>query len=206
MLKFDVIQNFKPMKKILLILSALFLLSGSVSVMAQKNNNLTSREQRKQKKQKKMEAQLVAAIAELKKVNKLVEDTNFVFVVTSLYGTRGSLYNVDPSINFLGVNKGQAVYQFAFTGLVGWNGLGGATFEGDITNYDFKPSENIKKASVLSMRFKRRGVAGSPYISMSFFGQKATVDITFGTGEHIRLDGMIKSIKDAGVYKGQSIF
>jgi len=194
------------MKKLLITLSVLFLFGATVPVMAQVNSNLTPREQRKLEKQNKKEARQAKDLTELKEVNKLVEDTSFVFVASMLYGSRGSLIQVDPSVNFLGVNHGKAVYQFAFNGLVGWNGVGGATFEGNITKYDFKASDNLNKASNLSMNFHARGIAGSPYVTMTFFGSKATVEIQFNTGERIRLDGFIKSVKEAGVYKGQSIF
>lgn len=194
------------MKKLLMALSVLFLFGTAAPVMAQVNSSLTPREQRKVEKQNKKEARQAKDLTELKEVNKLVEDTSFVFVASMLYGSRGSLIQVDPSINFLGVNHGKAVYQFAFNGLIGWNGIGGATFEGNITKYDFKASNNINKASDLSMNFHARGIAGSPYVTMTFFGRKATVEIQFNTGERIRLDGVIKSVKDAGVYKGQPVF
>ena len=194
------------MKRMIVALSMLLLLGAVAPVMAQVNSDLTPKEQRKLEKQKKKEARQAEDMAELKVVNKMVKDTAFVFVANTLYGSRGSSFHVDPSINFLGVSHGKAVYQFAFNGLVGWNGIGGATFEGDITKYVFKESDNLKKASDLSMNFRATGVAGSPYVSMSFFGRKATVDILFSTGERVRMDGVIKSVKDAGVYKGQSLF
>ncbi len=194
------------MKKLIFVLGMLFLLGGVTPATAQENSKLSPREQQKSEKQKKKEARQAEDLAELKAVNKLVEDTAFVFVANTLYGPRGSSYHVDPSINFLGVHSGKAVYQFAFNGLVGWNGIGGATFEGDITRYIFKPSDNLKKASDLTMNFRAMGVAGSPYVTMSFFGHRATVSITFNTGERVRLDGEIRSVKDAGVYKGQSLF
>jgi len=194
------------MKRIIIALSMLLLIGAAAPVTAQVNSDLTPKEQRKLEKQKKKEAKQTEDMAELKAVNKLVKDTAFVFVANTLYGSRGSSFHVDPSINFLGVNHGKAVYQFAFNGLVGWNGIGGVTFEGDISRYDFKESDNLTKASSLTMNFRAMGVAGSTYVTMSFFGQKATVDILFSTGERVRMDGVIKSAKDAGVYKGQSLF
>ncbi len=194
------------MKKIVLLLTALMVLGAAIPVMAQNSKKLTPREQRNIEKQKKKEARREADLAELKEVNKLVNDTSFVFVAHTLYAKDGGSFHVDPSLNFLKVNKGTAVYQFAFNGLVGWNGIGGATFEGKITTYKFKPSESLKKASNLSMNFRAAGVAGSPYVSMTFFGNKATVDIVFSNGERVRLDGEIKPVKGAKVYKGQNSF
>ncbi len=194
------------MKKIIVALSMLLLMASTAPLMAQVNSNVSPKEQKKLEKQKKKEAQQAEDLAELKTVNKMVKDTAFVFVASTLYGDRGSSFRVDPSVNFLGVSHGKAVYQFAFNGLVGWNGIGGATFEGNITKYEFKESDNLKKASGLTMNFRSPGVAGSPYVTMSFFGTKATVNILFSTGERVRLDGEIKSLNDAGVYKGQSLF
>ena len=202
----NILQIYKHMKKIVLVLTALMVWGATIPVMAQNSKRLTPREQRNLEKQKKKEARREADLAELKEVNKLVNDTSFVFVAHTLYAKDGSSFHVDPAINFLSVNKAAAVYQFAFNGLAGWNGIGGATFEGKITTYKFKPSESLKKASNLSMNFRAPGVSGSPYVSMSFFGQKATIRIIFGAGNRIRLDGEIKPVKGAKVYKGQNSF
>ena len=75
------------MKKLLITLSVLFLFGATVPVMAQVNSNLTPREQRKLEKQNKKEARQAKDLAELKAVNKLVEDTSFVFVASMLYGS-----------------------------------------------------------------------------------------------------------------------
>jgi len=194
------------MKKTVMALSILLLAFGFVPVMAQETNNLTPREQKKIEKQKRKEMRIAAEKAENDLINKLVHDTAFVFVANRLYGNRGVMINVDPGLNFLGVHHGHAVYQFAFQGLVGWNGVGGATFEGDITKYKFEPAKNHNKASNLTMTFRARGVGGNPYVTLTFFGSDGTMDITFNNGDRVRLDGEIKSIKDAGVFKGQSLF
>ena len=194
------------MKKIIIAMSIIVLAIGVVPVMAQENNNLTPREQKKMEKQKRKEAKMAADKAENDLVNKLVNDTAFVFVANRLYGNGGVMISVDRGLNFLGVHHGHAVYQFAFQGLVGWNGVGGATFEGDITKYRFEPAKNPNKASNLTMTFRARGVGGNPYVTMTFFGSDGTMDITFNNGNRVRMDGEIKSIKDAGVFKGQSLF
>jgi hypothetical protein len=123
-----------------------------------------------------------------------------------LYGERGGTFTIDPTLNFLGVNKEDAVYQFSFRGITGWNGLGGATFEGTVSKYEFNPSENIQKGSKLVMMMQPKGVGGLPYITMTFFGLNATVNITFSNGNRITMDGQIRSIHDAEILKGRPVF
>jgi len=194
------------MKKLILILSVLFLVGSITPLTAQTDQKLSKKEQRKKEKQAKKAAKEAAEKEAFDKVQRLISDTAFVFVANRLRGNGGASFSVNPSVNFLAVHGQHATYQFAFQGIVGWNGVGGATFDGDVVKYEFKPSENPNKGGYLEMMFRPRGVGGLPYISISFFANSATVNITLDDGNRITLDGMIKSIAEAGVFKGQTIF
>ncbi len=199
-------QNWTDMKKLLLIITLLFSFAVVLPASAQNEQNLTKKELRKLEKQRKKEAKEKAEKEEFEKVKQLVNDTSFVFIANRLYGKHGRMFNINPSLNFLAVNKNKATYQFAFQGLVGWNGIGGVTFEGDLAKYEVKISKNAKKASYVEMVFRPRGVGGLPYINITFFGSQATMDLTLDDGTRIRLDGEIKSIQEAHIFKGQPIF
>jgi len=197
------------MKKITLLISITAILLAGFNTYAQSEKStqkLSKRELRKIEKQKKKEAKILAEKQEFEKVKQLVQDTTFVFVADKLYGDRGRMFNVNPTLNFLAVNKKEATYQFAFQGIIGWNGVGGVTFNGDIVKYEVKLGKNINKASYVEMVFRPKGVGGLPYINITFFGSRATVDLTLDNGNRIRLDGEIKSLQEAEIFKGQSIF
>ncbi len=194
------------MKKLLYIFSIVIAIAVAFPATAQNNQNISKKELRKLEKKWKKEAKAKAEKEEFEKIKKLVNDTSFVFIANRLYGNNGILFNVNPLLNFLAVNKKEAIYQFAFQGLVGWNGVGGATFKGDLVKYEVKLAKNTNKASYIKMIFRPRGVGGLPYINITFFGKEATMDITFDDGTRIRLDGELKSVNDANIFIGQSIF
>ena len=105
------------MKKLLFALSLMVLIGGATPVLAQENHKLTPKEQRKLEKQKKKEAKLKAEQDELNRINALVKDTSFVFKADRLYNKAGVSFEINSSLNFLAVQQGQAVYQFAFNGV-----------------------------------------------------------------------------------------
>lgn len=194
------------MKQIILIISVLFFAGAVMPVTAQNDQNLSTKEQRKLEKKAKKEARAAAENEAFEKLQQLVKDTAFVFVANRLRSNGGASFSVNPSVNFLAVHGKNATYQFAFQGLVGWNGVGGATFDGEVVKYDFSPAENPNKGADLDMMFRPRGVGGLPYISISFFANSATMNLTLDNGDRITLDGEIKSIQDAGVFKGNTLF
>ena len=184
----------------------LFFVGGIAPLTAQTDQKLSAKEQRKLEKKAKKEAREAAEKEAFEKVQKMVQDTAFVFVANRLRGNGGASFSVNPTVNFLAVHGSHATYQFAFQGLMGWNGVGGATFDGDVIQYDFKPSDNPNKGGYVDMTFRPRGVGGLPYITISFFANSATMNITLDNGDRITLDGEIQSLQDAGVFKGQAIF
>ena len=193
------------MKKIILALVLLMFAGGALPLTAQTDQKLSKKEQRKKEKEAKKQARLEAERLQMEKLQQLVRDTAFVFVANRLRGNGGVSFSVNSSVNFLAVHGSHATYQFAFDGIPGWNGVGGATFDGDIVKYEYTFGEN-NKASNLSMTFRPRGVGGLPYITITFFPNSATANITLDQGGMIILDGQIKSLQEAGIFKGQSIF
>jgi hypothetical protein len=194
------------MKKTLLILGILLTVVFIMPVHAQTNEKLSKKEQRKLEKQKKKAAKEAEELADFNLAKKMVTDTTFVFVANQLYTGNGKTLAINPALNFLTVNKKDATYQFSFHGIIGWNGVGGATFNGTLTQYELKMSDNINKASYIQMIFRPKGVGGLPYINITFFGTKATVDVTLDNGTRFTLDGVLKPINEAEIIKGHSVF
>jgi hypothetical protein len=192
-------------KKLIYLLGMLIMITSAMPLSAQ-TEQLSKKQLKKLEKQKKKAAKEQAEKLEYEKVKQLVKDTTFVFIANRLYGPGGKTFNLNQTLNFLAVNKHDATYQFSFHGIIGWNGVGGVTFNGDVNKYEYKFGKNINKASYIEMIFRPRGVGGLPYINITFFGSSATMDLTLDDGTRIRLDGQIKSIQEADIIKGHSIF
>ena len=193
------------MKKTFLIIIALIVTSVIMPLTAQTEKNISEKEQKKLEKQAKKEARLEKEKQAVAKVKQLVKDSAFVFVANRLRG-KGKSYSVNPSVNFMLVNGKSATYQFAFQRLAGWNGIGGATFDGDVVDYEYTLSENTKKASHLKMTFRPEGVGGLPSVTITFFATSATMNLTLDDGTRLTFDGEIKSIQESGVFKGNAVF
>jgi len=198
--------KLKDMKRLFLVLSILLSVTIVMPAFSQTEKTLSKKEQKKLEKQRKKEAEKQKEIMEFNKVKKLVEDSSFVFIATRLYGPNGRVFNLNQTLNFLAVNKKKATYQMSFHGIVGWNGLGGVTFDGHIVKYKVKFAKKPNKSSYLDMLFVPDGIGGITNVSLTFFGTYGTVTLNFDNGTNIRLDGRIKSIEEAGIIKGKSIF
>ncbi len=194
------------MKRLFFVLSLFLSMVIVLPAFSQTEQTLSKKEQKKLEKQKKKEEEKQKEIMEFNKVKKLIEDSTFVFIATRLYGPNGKVFNLNQTLNFLAVNKKKATYQMSFHGVIGWNGVGGVTFDGHIVKYNVEFAKKVNKSSYLNMLFVPDGIGGITNVSMTFFGASGTITLNFDDGTNIRLDGRIKSIEEAGIIKGQSIF
>jgi len=138
------------MKK--LILTLVIFLLGTITYAqeeAMEQAEKSKKELRAKKKAtKKVERQAADAEA-LVKSNALLASKQWVLEATRVYNKSGRSFNLDPNINFVSIQEKDGVVQLSFTGLVGWNGIGGITLEGNVTRYEFKePRKEGTGASV----------------------------------------------------------
>lgn len=192
------------MKKLIYFLGLVFALTlfTANSGMAQ-NKQLTKNEQRKLKKQKKKEERKKKSLASRQYYAKLIKNKQFVFQATRLYGPYGHYYSVTPDINFVAIKDNKIILQFGFQGVVGWNGVGGITAEGFLTDYRFYPGKNNKQAMTVTAHIQPKYGGGSPYFTMNINNDgSADITVTMENGGVLRMGGQVYAPSEASVYKG----
>ncbi len=170
---------------------------------AQNERPLSKKELKKIEKQNKKEAKEKLEQEKLEKTEKLIQDTAFVFIATRVNGLNE---NLNRTLNFLAVYKKKAAYQFVFKGVPELNGVGGLTFNGKVGKYEASLSSDINKPSYLEMTFYPDKISGMTHIYITFYGEKASMDITLNNGLNLTFDGVIKPLEEARIYIGKSIF
>lgn len=73
---------------------------------------------------------------------KMIKEKVFVIEADYLSNNRGDRYVVNPNINFVKVEDGQATIQIGSNVGLGYNGLGGITTSGKISSWESKERKN----------------------------------------------------------------
>lgn len=183
------------MNKITSCLLALFFTSA-IS-FAQEHQDLSRKERKELKRQQQA--------AQKQNLTDLLYSKKWVIEAHTVFDRYNQSYQLNPTINFVGINDIDAALQLGFNGLIGWNGVGGVTIDGEITKYEVKEGKGDKMPTV-SMRFRGRGTGSAIVnITLNTSGQ-ATARVNGDFGDRITFSGNIKSLEESTVYKGQSLF
>ncbi len=192
------------MKKFIYFLGLLFVMMlalPNTGIAQQKQP--TKKEQRKLEKQKKKEERAKKAAASRKFYAHLIQSRRWVFQATRLYDPSGQFYSVTPDVNFVAVHDNEIVLQFAFQGVVGWNGVGGVTAEGFLNQYKFDPGKNHKQAMTVTAHIRPKFGGGSPYFNMTIRDDgTADISVTLDNGQMLRMGGQVYTPAESSVYKG----
>ena len=166
----------------------------------------SKKELRAEKKAAKKVERQAANEEALMKSNALLAGKQWVLEATRVYGKSGRSFNLDPNINFVSIQEKEGVVQLSFSGLVGWNGIGGITLEGNVTKYEVKePKKEGTGASVNAfMMSAPRSVEIDIRISSGNFAD-ATIRSNTTSGR-IRFTGQLIHPSESSVYKGQRRF
>jgi len=168
---------------------------------------ITQKEQKQFIKQQKKEEKARRAAEDKQELTLLLEKRFFVFQASRLIGAQGRSYSVSPNTNFLVVVDSTVTFQFAFDQLVGWNGLGGATFEGYIDNYVFTNNQSSKRPMMVESKVIPATGGGRPYFTIKVYDNgMADLDLIMGGPDHIKMSGRIVNPKQSGIFKGQTIW
>lgn len=108
---------------------------------------------RKQKKEQKVQEQKENLLF----YEKIAEEKTWVIEAHTIYNRYGNSFQMDPTINFVSLNNDKSIVQLGINGYIGYNGLGGVTFEGRLQKYEVIPEEN----SIL-IRFTAMGAVMGP--------------------------------------------
>jgi hypothetical protein len=119
------------LKKFMSITLALFVSMGFLFAQedASGSDNLSKRELRKMEKQKERETNLAL-------YKEVAEEKAWVIEAHTIFNKYGRSFQMDPTINFVSVTGEETIIQLGVHGFIGYNGLGGITLDGMITNYE----------------------------------------------------------------------
>ena len=158
-----------------------------------------SKEERKELKKAKKEEEKRKREEELKKFERYVETRAWVVEAHTVFGKRGQSYQMDPTINFVGVSGETTTIQLSFNGILGWNGVGGITMDGKIGKYEYS---NDGKAVILKMSAMGSRL-GNVDIFLTISGNaNGRATLSGSWGERIVFQGKFVSLDESRVYKG----
>ena len=164
---------------------------------SQEKSKLSRKERKELKKRERSEQK--------KALLELLYSKEWVIEAHTVFDRYNQSYQINPSVNFVGIKGDEGALQLGFNGLIGWNGVGGVTIDGTVTQYEVKEGKENQSPSA-NIRFQGRGVgSASISISLNTSGQ-ATARVSGDFGDRITFSGMIKTLEESVVYKGQSLF
>lgn len=178
---------------------ALIIVLLSASVFAQ------TKAERKAAKKAKKEAKLQQDLANAEILITIVESKRFVLEANTLYDRSGQSFNLSSNLNFVGFDGENSTIQLAFQQLVGWNGVGGVTVDGKITQLEVKQKEGSATFSVDARVLNKGGGLVTMIFRISSNGS-ARVDMSGSFGERLSFQGNIVPLTNTAVYKGTPTF
>ena len=164
---------------------------------AQEKQKLSKKEKKELKKQEQLKAK--------KEVVDLLNSRKWVIEAHTVFDRYNQSYQLNPTLNFVGINGEEGAIQLGFDGLIGWNGVGGITLDGKVTQYEVKVGKE-KASPTVTLRFRGRGVGSATLFITVNSSKQATARVSGDFGGRITFAGIIKSLEESTVYKGQSLF
>ena len=186
------------MKRLLVFVLVAFM---SVQVFGQNNDN-----DQKQTKQEIKEAKRQALIDKKQDMLQLLNNKTWVLEANTVYDRYGNSVPTSPTTNFIATDGENSVIQLAFPWLIGYNGLGGITFDDNVSSY--KIYEGKKPTSGINVSLEVNGVnIGNATVNMQVSPDgyaRATVIGNFGL--RITYSGYVVPLEDSSIFQGQSLF
>ncbi len=132
---------------------------------------------------------------------KAVESQQFVVETDQVFGDDGSVFNVSPMMNFFTIDSTQSTIQLSFTGLIGWNNVGGVTVDGVVDKFDLHEFKAGKPITLIGSINQRSG--GNTQFTMYVYSSgMANVTISGNWGSSITFQGRLFTLAESKVYKG----
>ena len=138
------------------------------------------------------------------KYRDIFQSQSFALEANTVYNKKGQSMHVNSTINFVLLKEGTGTLQLGFDQLVGWNGVGGLTLDGNVRNYKVKKGDDN---SMPQVSFDMNGTLGwaTVRINVNSSGMaRAVVDGNFG--DRITFAGQMSSLEESSIYKGSTLF
>ena len=192
------------MKNVLLLLvfSICFVFSGYTQTENPDTKDLSKEEKKALRKAKKEEDKRKREEA-LIEYEKIAEMREWVVEAYTVYNKQGQSYQMDPTINFVGVFKEETTVQLSFNGIMGWNGVGGITLDGKIGKYEYTCDG---KSVSIAMSAMGSGLGNVEiYLTVSGDGN-GRASVSGNWGDRITFQGKFVSLEESRVYKGSTTY
>ena len=133
-------------------------------------------------------------------------DRRFAIEANRFADRYGRQVFLSPNTNFVLADGETGVIQLAFNNGPGFNGLGGITLEGRITNFSINPRKN--NASNITGRMTVSGTAlGAVDVFFNVNGEgNASFRVSSSYGHRFTLHGFITHLDDSVLYQGLTTF
>jgi hypothetical protein len=177
----------------------LLLIAGLTLVTA----NSYSQDSKQDKKSKK-EIKRAKAESEFRTLDSLMSSGRYVLEANYLQNKYGSMVTVSSNLNFIRVDGPKGVLQTGSDLRQGYNGVGGVTATGSISNY--KISRDMKNLT-MTISFQLMTNLGTFDILMSVVSENiASATISGSTSGKLTWRGRIVPLDKSKVFKGQDTY
>ncbi|MDP4282232.1 MAG: DUF4251 domain-containing protein [Bacteroidota bacterium] len=185
------------MRSILLIIIALFLSTG---INAQ-HTKLT-KEQKQEVALKKKAERNAKIDSTYKETAKLLEGRRFILQADYLRNRSGYQRPSSQTLNFISIDSLAAVIQIGSNQAAGYNGVGGITNEGKVTNWKLDKNDK-KKTFTLNFTVPTNFDVYDIVIYIDY-EKRASATITGMRAGRITYEGYLRALEDATIFKGMS--
>ncbi|MFW5645178.1 MAG: DUF4251 domain-containing protein [Bacteroidota bacterium] len=182
------------MNNIMISIGLVFLLGFSSVLVAQDGK---TREEKKQARKEKIER-------EYETTREIIETKQFVLETNYLENRYGQRIPVPSSLNFIMVDSTNAVIQVGSPSGMGYNGVGGITAEGQITDFELNKNDEKNNLSISMNIMTNLGIYDI-FMNIGADGQ-ASARLSGLRGGQLTYTGRIIPQGQSYVYKGTTTY
>lgn len=176
----------KIIKTLSILIAVLSIGISNVSAQETQEKPLTEKEQRKLERKKAKEERKKAKElakkqakaeeeARFQMAKEAMKQKNFVLQANQVYDRYGNTAQVTNNINFVKLDGDKCVVQLGFEGIVGYNGVGGITLDGKIS--DYKLTENEHGGMVMSFNVQGSMIQAAVRVNLNGSGDWADANV-----------------------------
>jgi hypothetical protein len=163
----------------------------------------STKESRKEASQKKKEEKAAKIEDAYKLMDTILTGRKFVLEAHQLRNKQGAQINVTPNLNFVSVDSMRAVIQIGSNERAGYNGIGGITVDGKVSNWKFSKNDKGKNFDIfMTIQSSIQGIF-DVNMTVDYSGY-ADASITGMRSGRLTFSGVIVPREDSSIFKGQS--
>jgi len=175
------------------------LLSGGLFAQDQK----MIKETKKEASQRKKEEKKAKIESQYKLTENLLEGKNFVLEAHFLKFRSGDRVNVSSTLNFISIDSLSAVIQVGSMQRVGYNGVGGVTVQGRISNWKLEKDDN-RKDFYLTLSIQGNIDIYDVSVNIDYAGYAYATLNGINSGK-LTFEGNMVSKEETVIFKGQTL-